>query len=32
MFDLQDSPSHKKFEDTMIEGEEHQNTKEPIST
>ena len=34
MFDLQDSPSHKKSEDsiTMAEGEEHQNTEEQMST
>ena len=31
---MQDSLSHKKSEDsiTMVEGEEHQNTKEPMST
>ena len=34
MFKLQDSPSHKKFEDsvTMVEGEEHPNTEEPMNT
>ena len=34
MFDLQDSPSHKKFKDsvTMAEGEKHPNTKEPMNT
>ena len=34
MFDLQDSPSHKKSKDsvTMVEWEEHQNTQEPMST
>ena len=34
MFDLQDSLSHKKSEDsvTKAEGEEHQNTEEPTST
>ena len=34
MFDLQDSLSHKKSEDsvTKAEGEEHQNTKEPMNT
>ena len=33
MFDLQDSPSHMKFEDsiTMAEGEEHPNTEEPMN-
>ena len=34
MFNLQDNPSHKKFEDfvTMAEGEEHQNTEKPMNT
>ena len=34
VFDLQDSPSHKKFEDsiTMAGGGEHPNTEEPINT
>ena len=34
MFDLQDSPSHKKFKGfvTMVEGEKHPNTKEPMNT
>ena len=34
MFDLQESPSHKKFEDsiTMAEGREHPNTEEPMNT
>ena len=34
VFDLQDSPSHKKFEDsiTMAEGGEHPNTEEPTNT
>ena len=34
MFNLQDSPSHKKSEDsiTMAEEEEHPNTEEPMNT
>ena len=34
VFDLQDSPSHKKSEDsiTMAEEGEHPNTKEPMNT
>ena len=34
MFDLQDSPSQKKSEDsiTMAEGGEHPNTEEPMNT
>ena len=34
MFDLQDSPSHKRFEDsiTLVEGEEHQTAEEQMST
>ena len=30
MFDLQDSPNHKRYEDsvTMAKGEEHQNAEE----
>ena len=34
VFDLQDSPSHKKSEDsiTMVEGGEHSNTEEPMNT
>ena len=34
VFDLQDSPNHKKSEDsvTMAEGEEHPNTEEPMNT
>ena len=34
MFDLQDILCHKKSEDfvTMVEGEEHPNTKKPINT
>ena len=34
MLDLQDSPSHMKFEDsvTMAEGEKHPNTKEQMNT
>ena len=34
VFDLQDSPCHKRFEDfvTMVEGEEHQNTEEKMGT
>ena len=34
MFDLQDSLSHKKSEDSVTkpEGEEHQNTEEPMNT
>ena len=34
MFDLQDSSSHKKSEDsvTMAEGEEHQNIEVQMST
>ena len=33
VFDLQDSPIHKKSEDsvTMVEGEEHPNTEEPMN-
>ena len=34
MFDLQDSPSHKKSKDsiTMVKRREHPNTKEPMNT
>ena len=34
MFELQDSLSHKRSEDsvTMVEGEEHQNAEEKMST
>ena len=34
IFDLQDSSSHKKSEDsiTMAEGGEHPNTEEPMNT
>ena len=34
VFNLQDSLSHKKSEDsiTMVEGEEHPKTKEPMNT
>ena len=34
VFDLQDSPSHKRSEDfvNMVEGEEHQNIEEQMST
>ena len=34
VFDLQDSPSHKKSEDpnTITEGGEHSNTEEPMNT
>ena len=34
VFDLQDSPSHKKSEDsiTIVEGGEHLNTEEPMNT
>ena len=34
VFDLQDSPSHKKFKDsiTIVEGGEHPNTEEPMNT
>ena len=34
MFNLQDSPSHKKFEDsiTMAKGGEHPNAEEPRNT
>ena len=34
VFNLQDSPSHKKSEDfiTMTEGEEHPNIEEPMNT
>ena len=34
LFELQGSPSHKKFEDsiTMVEDGEHPNTEEPINT
>ena len=34
MFDLQESPSHKKSEDsiTMAKGEEYPNTEEPMNT
>jgi len=34
VFDMQDSPSPKKSEDsiTTVVGEEHQNTEEPMST
>ena len=34
MFELQDSLSHKRSEDsvTMVEGEEHQNVEEKMST
>ena len=34
VFDLKDSPSHKKFEDsiTMVERGEHPNTEEPMNT
>ena len=34
MFDLQDNPSHKRSEDsnTIVEGDEHQNVEEQMST
>ena len=34
MFDLQDSPSHKRSKEsiTMVEGKEYKNSKEQMST